>query len=267
MTSARTPVRLLLMAWFLAPLVGLVLWALTDRWTSGSVLPQAWGLQGWSRAWAGGGPQAMLRSLALSCAVAAVATPVGALAARGLVQAGPRTRGWAAGVLASPVVLPPLAVVLGLDVLLLRLHTPSALGVLGILVVQALPYTTYVMYATYLAYDDRYELEARTLGASTATVLRRVHVPLVAPGFAAALFLSLLVGWSDYVVTLVVGGGQLVTLPVLVAANAAGTGNEPVVAALSLAAVVPPLALLLVAALVGRRARTAPARPAAQARA
>jgi putative spermidine/putrescine transport system permease protein len=157
------------------------------------------------------------------------------------------------------MILPPLAVVLGLDVLLLRVEAPATLGVLAILVVQALPYTTYVMYATYLAYDDRYELEARSLGASTATVLRRVHIPLVAPGLAAALFLSLLVGWSDYVVTLVVGGGRLVTLPVLIAANAAGTGNEPAVAALSLAAVAPPLALMTLAALVGRRARHSPA--------
>ena len=263
MTRASPPVRLLLAAWFLAPLLGLVLWALTDTWAAGSALPDAWGLQGWGTAWASGGPQAMLRSLALSCAVAVVATPLGAMAARGLVQASPRTRGWAAALLVSPVILPPLAVVLGLDVLLLRLQMPSSLGVLGILVVQALPYTTYVMYATYQAYDDRYELEARTLGASTATVLRRVHIPLVAPGLAAALFLSLLVGWSDYVVTLVVGGGRLVTLPVLVAANAAGTGNEPVVAALSLSAIVPPLVLLTLAALVGRRARHSPAALAA----
>jgi putative spermidine/putrescine transport system permease protein len=259
MTATWAPARLLLAAWFLAPLLGLVLWAVTDTWSGGSVLPDVWGLRGWTSTLDSGGTQAMLRSLALSCAVAAVATPVGAMAARGLVQASPRTRGWAAALLLSPVILPPLAVVLGLDVLLLRLGAPATLGVLGILVVQALPYTTYVMYATYLAYDDRYELEARTLGASTATVLRRVHIPLVAPGLAAALFLSLLVGWSDYVVTLVVGGGRLVTLPVLVAANAAGTGNEPAVAALSLAAVIPPLVLMTLAALVGRRARQSPA--------
>jgi putative spermidine/putrescine transport system permease protein len=259
MTATWSLARLLLAAWFLAPLLGLVLWAVTDTWSAGSVLPDVWGLRGWSAARDSGGPQAMLRSLALSCAVAAVATPIGAMAARGLLQAGSRTRGLAAALLVSPVILPPLAVVLGLDVLLLRVEAPATLGVLAILVVQALPYTTYVMYATYLAYDDRYELEARSLGASTATVLRRVHIPLVAPGLAAALFLSLLVGWSDYVVTLVVGGGRLVTLPVLIAANAAGTGNEPAVAALSLAAVAPPLALLTLAALVGRRARHSPA--------
>jgi len=251
-----TPARLLLAAWFLAPAAGLVLWALTAQWSAGNVLPEAWGLRGWRAAWETGGAQAMLRSVALSSAVAVVATPLGALAARGLVAAAPRLRGWAALMLATPVVLPPLAVVLGLDVLLLRLQVPPTTGVIAILAVQALPYTTYVMYATYLAYDSAYELEARTLGATTWTVLRRVHIPLVAPGLAVALFLALLVGWSDYVVTLVVGGGQLVTMPILVAANAAGTGNEPVVAALSLAAVVPPLVVMVLATMAGRRART-----------
>jgi putative spermidine/putrescine transport system permease protein len=123
--------------------------------------------------------------------------------------------------------------------------------------VQALPYTTYVMYTTYLAHDVVYEEEARTLGASPARTLVRVHLPLVAPGLAAAAFLALLVAWSDYVVTVVVGGGLLVTLPVLVASNA-GTGNEPVVAVLSLVAAVPPLALLVVLGLLGRRSRRQP---------
>ncbi|CAN5862692.1 hypothetical protein BH20ACT6_BH20ACT6_11480 [soil metagenome] len=154
-----------------------------------------------------------------------------------------------------PVVLPPLTVVLGVDVLLLRLQIPAAVGVVAVLVVQALPYTTYVMWTTYQAYDEAYEDEARTLGASALRALLRVQLPLVAPGLGAASFLALLVGWSDYIVTLVVGGGRLVTLPVLVASNAAGTGNEPVVAALSVVAIVPPLVLLGAVGLLGRRGR------------
>ena len=81
-----------------------------------------------------------------------------------------------------------------------------------------------------------------------------MQLPLVAPGLAAAAFLALLVAWSDYVVTVVVGGGLLVTL-VLVASTATGTGNEPVVAVMSLLAALPPLGLLVVLGLLGRRGR------------
>ena len=254
MSAARVG-RVLLGVWFAAPLAGLCLWAVADVWRADSVLPSQWGWRGWTAAVDAGAPAAIARSIALSVAVAALAMPAGAMAARALDHAGRRLRAFAVVVLITPVVVPPLTVVLGLDVLLLRLHVPMTVGVVTVLLVQALPYTTYIMYAAYQGYDPAYEDEARTLGASPWTLLTRVHIPLVAPGLAAATFLALLVGWSDYVVTVVVGGGQLVTLPVLVASNAAGTGNEPVVAALSLTAVIPPLATLLLIGLVGRRAR------------
>jgi putative spermidine/putrescine transport system permease protein len=65
--------------------------------------------------------------------------------------------------------------------------------------------------------------------------------------------LAFLIGWSDYVVTLVLGAGQLVTLPLLLGASASGSGNDPTTAALSLLAVAPPLALLVVATGLSRR--------------
>ncbi|OMQ16474.1 hypothetical protein A7K94_0202345 [Modestobacter sp. VKM Ac-2676] len=86
-------------------------------------------------------------------------------------------------------------------------------------------------------------------------MLRRVQVPLLAPALAATAFLAFLVGWSDYVVTLLVGGGRLVTVPLLVASAASAVGNEAQVAALSLLAVLPPVGLLVTVTLIGRRAR------------
>jgi putative spermidine/putrescine transport system permease protein len=75
----------------------------------------------------------------------------------------------------------------------------------------------------------------------------------MAPALARAAFLAFLVGWSDYIVTLIVGGGQLVTVPIITASLAAGVGNDSVVAVLSLAALIPPVALLIVLARNGFR--------------
>ncbi|MBC7723704.1 MAG: hypothetical protein H7146_03005, partial [Burkholderiaceae bacterium] len=81
----------------------------------------------------------------------------------------------------------------------------------------------------------------------------RVHIPLVAPALARAAFLAFLVGWSDYIVTVIIGGGSIVSLPLIIASGAAGIGNDATVAVLSLGAIVPPLALLVLAGLAGRR--------------
>ena len=122
-----------------------------------------------------------------------------------------------------------------------------------VLTVAALPYTTVLMRAAHAAHDLGFEEEARTLGATARQAVLRVQLPLLAPALAGAAFLAFLVGWSDYVVTLLVGGGQLVTLPLLVASAAAATGNEAQVAVLSLSSVLPPLVLLVAVGIVGRR--------------
>lgn len=234
----------LVASWFALPLLPLLLWAFAETWSFPSVLPTGWGLGGLDSAIAQGGASASGRSLLLGLVVAAIATPLGAIAARSLAY------GWAPFprvltiVLFAPVLLPPFAAALGVNVLLIRAQVPPLVGLVVVLVAIAMPYTTFSMRAAYAAHDLGYEEEARTLGASRAQVLWRVHVPLLAPALARSAFLAFLVGWSDYLVTVVVGGGQIVTLPLITASAASGIGNDSMVAVLALAAVVPPIVLL-----------------------
>lgn len=260
LTASRTGSRLgrvglvvLLLGWFALPLLPLALWAFADQWSYPAAVPTEWGTEGLNSAIAAGGIAAFGRSALLGVAVAAIATLIGAVAARALVA------GWApfprlvTVLLFAPVAIPPFASILGTNVILLRAQVPSLLALVMVLVVVALPYTTFTLRAAYAAHDVRYEEEARTLGASQAQVLWRIQIPLMAPALARAAFLAFLVGWSDYIVTLIVGGGQLVTVPIITASLAAGVGNDSVVAVLSLAALIPPVALLIVLARNGFR--------------
>jgi putative spermidine/putrescine transport system permease protein len=244
-----------LVVWLVLPLVPLLLWAFADRWSAPALLPQSCGSSGLREARARGLGAALGRSTVLGLAVAVLATPLGALAGRALTTRGVPAPGALLAVLLSPLVLPPFAVALGLDVLLLRLRVPGEVGVVALLTVAAVPYTTIVMRAAYAAHDRHYEEEARVLGATAWQTVRAVQLPMLAPALAGAAFLAFLAGWSDYVVTLLVGGGRLVTLPVLIAAAASATGNDAQVAVLALTSVLPPVVLLLVVGSIGRRAR------------
>ncbi len=241
-----------LVGWFVLPLVPLVVWSVAAVWRAPAALPQTWGLAGWADAAAGGGPAAAGRSLVLGVVVAVLATGLGGLAAVGLTDR--RLPGGAgiAAVLLAPVALPPVAIALGLDVLLLRLGVPGPVGVALLLTVAALPYPVWTLRVALAGLDPALLEEARLLGARPAVAVRRVLLPALAPALSVAVLLAFLVGWSDYVVTLAIGGGQFVTLPLQIGSAAAGVGNEPVVAALSVSAVLPPLAAGL---LVGRLAR------------
>lgn len=258
LTTPRGPGRVirlaltaLLVVWFALPFLPLVLWSFADGWSYPSPLPTDWGFQGVEDAVGFGLLPGFGRSVLLGLVVAAIATPLGALAARALTFGAvpfPRT---VSALLLAPIALPPFAAVLGVNVLLLRAYIPPIIGVVVVLVVMALPYTAFVMRAAYGAYDLSYEEEARLLGAGSAQVLRRVHLPMIAPALARAAFLAFLVAWSDYIVTVIVGGGELVTLPLIVAGATAGLGNDAAVAVMSLGAVIPPV-LLLVAVLTLR---------------
>ena len=267
LTATRGPGRVIrlvataaLVVWFALPFLPLALWSFADAWSYPSPVPTSWGVGGFADAVGFGALPAFGRSLALGLVVAALATPLGALVARTLtfgVVPAPRT---VSALLLAPIALPPFAAVLGVNVVLLRAHVPSIAGVVLVLVVMALPYTAFVMRAAYGAYDLSYEEEARLLGAGRIQVLYRVQLPMIAPALARAAFLAFLVAWSDYIVTLIVGGGELVTLPLVVAGAAAGLGNDAAVAVMSLAAIVPPVVLLMTL-LSLRRPGRAPSRP------
>ncbi len=256
--AGRSAVAVALAVWFLLPLAPLLLWLFADRWSYPALAPEAWGFDGVRAALAQGAASAFGQSLGLGLAVSAVATPLGALAARALSYHRVPFPAAVNAVLFAPLALPAFAAAFGLNILLLRLQIPPAAGVVLILVVYALPYTTYTMRVAYGAHDLGFEEEARTLGASRRQVLLRVQLPLLAPALARSAFLASLVGWSDYVITLLVGGGELVTVPMLVASAAAGTGNESAVAVLSVAAVLPPLILLLGVGLFARKSQGDP---------
>lgn len=253
----------LALLWLAVPLAPVLVWAGAERWSYPDLLPSAWGVVGWRDAAAAGLPLALLRSLALGLAVAAVATPLGVMTGRVLgwrLTGRPRL---VIALLLVPLVLPPFAVAMGLDVVLIRVGLPELVSVVLLLSVVAIPYTAYTSATAFARTSPELEAQARALGATPRQARLRVVLPAVRGSILVAALLAFLVGWSDYVVTLLVGGGQLVTAPVLLGAAASGAGNDAAVASMALATLVPPVVLVTVAALRirGSRSTAPPDRP------
>ncbi len=240
----RRTTAALLVLWLVVPVTPLVLWAGATRWSGPARLPQDFGLRGWQAAIDAGVVPALVRSGMLGLVVAVIATPLGMLAGRALGWRLLRRPALPSIVLLAPVVLAPFAIAMGLDVAILRIGVPEEVAVVLVLSVFALPYTTFTMRATYLALDPALEEQARVLGASARQARRRVTLPAATAGLVTATGLAFLVGWSDYAVTLLIGGGQIVTAPLLIGSSAAGSGNDALTASLAISASLPPLAAL-----------------------
>jgi len=162
-------------------------------------------------------------------------------------------------VLFLPSIVPPLAIGMGLNVLLLRLGLAgSVAGVVLVHLVPVLPYAILALLGIVARYDEGYELQARTLGARPHQVWLHVALPMLWPGVAVAALFAFLVSWSQYVLTLLVGGGRVITLPILLFAAVAG-GNPTSIAGLALLFAAPPVVAI---ALAVRALATAAGQPA-----
>jgi putative spermidine/putrescine transport system permease protein len=185
-------------------------------------------------------------SVLVAAFVTLVAVAIGLPAGRALGLYRFRGRRIVEFVLLTPVLLPPIAIALGLHGVFLRLGlTGSFLGVVLVHLVPVLPYVVLILSGAFANLDPAYEDQARSLGAGRMAVLRTVTLPSIGPGLATAVLFGFLVSWGQYALTLVIGGGRVVTLPILLFASAAG-GDTAITSALALFATLPALVILVV---------------------
>ncbi len=252
-TQARRATFYVLRATFYVLLVGpvltLVLYAFSTRWFFPQLLPAEWTAEPLLRQL--GSPQtqeALGASLLTAGVTTALALLLGLPAARSLGLRRFRGRTLVLLVLFLPNVVPPLAIGMGLNVLFLQLGLAGgSAGVVLVHLVPVLPYAIFALLGVFARYDEGYELQARTLGASPVRVWLKVTLPLLGPGIAVAALFAFLVSWSQYVLTLLIGGGRVITLPVLLFAAVSG-GNPTSIAGLALLFAAPPLLAIALAA-------------------
>jgi putative spermidine/putrescine transport system permease protein len=148
-------------------------------------------------------------------------------------------------ILTLPVIVPPLCVAMGVHFWFIKMGLAETfLGVVLVHLTFCLPYSIFVMWGVFSNYNPDYEEQARSLGASHWKVVTHVMVPLTFPGIIVAGLFSFLLSWSQYLSTLIIGGGRVTTLPIMLFALM-GSGDRPVAAAVSIVFVVPAFLVLL----------------------
>lgn len=241
--------RAALYAALLGPVAALLLYAGSASWFYPQLLPDRWTLDPLAEQLASPRTRAALASsLVIAGAATGLSLLVGLPAAYVLGLRRFRGRLAVLLLLFLPSVVPPLATGMGLNILFLRLGLAGgAAGVVLVHLVPVLPYTVFALLGVFARYDEGYEQQARTLGASRAQVIWRVTLPLAGPGVAVAALFAFLVSWSQYVLTLLIGGGRVLTLPMLLFSAVAG-GRPTSIAVLALIFAAPPLLAIALAA-------------------
>lgn len=244
----RVVPRALLVLGTLLPLVPLLAWAGTAEWRFPSVLPQRTSSRGLRLLFdpASEVLRGLTTSLVLGVAVSAIAAVVGLCAGRALGLYAFRGKRLVQFLLLAPAIVPGLAVTLGIQVFFLRYGLSGTLpGVLLVQLVPTIPYVTLVLGSAYANFDTAYEEQSRTLGAGPLRTFWHVTLPILRPSLVVAMFFAFLISWSEYILTLLIGGGTVKTLPLLLFAYI-GSSDLNLAAALAVLFVLPPLLLVLV---------------------
>ncbi|MFM8393834.1 MAG: ABC transporter permease [Acidobacteriota bacterium] len=235
----------------IGPVALLAIGSFAYSWFWPDLLPGAWSGRAWRYALSpvAGVGEALAMSLIIALLVALVSLLISWPAGRIVAQLEFPGKRALLFLLLLPVLAPPLASTMGMHAIFLRYGlADTLLGVLLAHLVPSVPYATMVLTGSFTRFEVGLEEQARTLGASPLQVWREVTVPAIRPGLAVAGAFAFLISWSQYLTTLIIGGGRVQTLPLSLVAFQR-SGDEAIAAALSLIFLAPAVLLLLV---VGR---------------
>jgi putative spermidine/putrescine transport system permease protein len=245
-SALRSCLGLLVGTAVLLPLAPLLFWSLAGQWFFPALLPQTWSLDAWRYVFSPSsrvGP-ALLTSTGVALATVAVCILLGLPAARALGLHVFRGKGLVEWLILLPLVVPGLVIAMGVQVVFIRYGlADTPLGVVLVHVVPCLPYFVLVMAGVFANYSTDLEETARTLGARPWRVFWHVTLPAITPGLSVAALLTFLVSWTQYISTVLIGGGQVVTLP-MVLFPLVGAANHATAAAVSLVFLLPALLAL-----------------------
>ena len=239
-----------LAGFLILPILPLAVWSFAHGWRFPDLLPAELSAKAWTYALSR--QSGVLHSFGITTLIATtttlIATLIGLPAGRALGMHRFRGRGVLVLLLLAPAILPGIAMVFGLHGILLRAGLAGTIpGVILAHLVPVLPYTTLVLAAVFSRFDPAYEQQARSLGATPWQAFRTVTLPAILPGLITAALFSFLVSWSQYLLTLAIGGGRVQTLPLLLYSFAAA-GRNDITAAIALLYILPGLVILAVTA-------------------
>lgn len=228
------------------PFVPLVLWTFAGEWRFPDLVPTEWSLRGITHLIDPGGRvlEAAATSFGIAVAAAVVAVAAGLPAGMALGMYEFRGKVVVIFFILLPILVPPLASTMGIHLTFIRLGlADTAFGVFLVHLVPTVPYAAIILASVFADRDGELEAAARTLGANAWRAFLHVTLPQISPGVAVAGLFAFLISWSQYILTLLVGGGNVVTLPMLL--FSAASGNDPVISsALALAFALPAVAVL-----------------------
>ncbi len=248
--SFRVLTGIVLITWLILPLIPLAIWSFAKGWFFPDLLPKRWSMQAWDYALSdtAGVIDSLWLTIGISLAATALSILVGIPAGRALGMYKFKGKELVELLILAPTIVPGIAVVLGIHSVFISMGLNNTVsGVILVHLIPTLPYMVLVMSGIFANYDPSFEAQARSLGASPIKTFWHVTLPAIMPGIIVGGLFAFLVSWSQYILTLLIGGGRVVTLPLLLF-NFATSGRNDITGAIGMIYILPGIIILLLTA-------------------
>ncbi|OEH84977.1 hypothetical protein BHU72_07240 [Desulfuribacillus stibiiarsenatis] len=229
--KGNTVWRLFILLIIAVPFYPLIIWSVASGWQWPKLVPNEVQWRAWQYVFSSGD---VWQSIGLTMWIAVVVLVINLLLAipsgRALAFYDFKGKGFVELILIMPIMIPPYAIMMGLQLLFLRAGiTDQMIGVIIAHIFPTLPYMVRALTISYSAAGREWEEVASVLGASKRQTFTAVTIPYLLPGIIAGSFLVVIISISQYIITMIIGGGQVVTLPLLLVPFI--LGDNPVIAA------------------------------------
>jgi putative spermidine/putrescine transport system permease protein len=232
--------------WIFFPFLSIIIWSVAAGWRFPDILPKQYSARGYAVSLDPNGDivQGAITSTVIALIVGLLATAIGSAAGRAIAMYTFKMKKIFQFLVLAPLIVPGLAVTMGIQILFIKYGLSDTIrGVILAHLIPTIPYVVMIMSGTFANFDKSYEEQGQVLGATRATVLRKITLPIILPGLAVSFLFAFVISWSEYILTLLVGGAAVKTLPMVLFAFLRGS-DLTLVGAASIVFMIPPLILL-----------------------
>lgn len=196
------------------PFATLAAWSVSASWPAPDLLPQSLSIKGFDELMRPSQHtgEALATSIGIAVACAVLSTAVAVPAAHAIANhrfVGRRTFQFTT---ALPFLIPSTVFAMGVQVAFIKMGMARTAGGVALAhCIIALPYSITIMTDVCKAAGVSLFEAAQTMGASPAQAAARILLPQLMPGVLSSLSMAYIISFSQYFLTLLIGGGAVRT--------------------------------------------------------
>ncbi|MGL5123355.1 MAG: ABC transporter permease [Fusobacteriaceae bacterium] len=121
------------------------------------------------------------------------------------------------GLVYLPVIIPSFVITLSLHYEFIKLNLiETEFGVVLVHTLLTLPYFIKSLISGYKTIDNNYYTLGKIAGANSFEIFYNISLPKLFPSIIIGSSLVIIVSFAQYITTLIIGGGRIITLPILI---------------------------------------------------